>query len=177
MTKRLLVLLLIQLAWVGFACGDDDSGDSGDSSDIDSDSDTDTDTDSDTDNDTDTDTGPEPDQIVATLVLPDEFSEEIVSLSGFYYSIYPATGMPAGIVFNEASPDFGPGNPYEMRVDQIPDESGEYYFVAMLYLTGGGNGGCPVNAVDWIGQPKEMFTFGPGTGTIDLGTIELQRFF
>ncbi|MBW2278144.1 MAG: hypothetical protein JRF63_11665 [Deltaproteobacteria bacterium] len=166
---RALIALLAAVAAVGLAaagCGDDDDSTDGGA---DSGGDTDTDT------DTDTDSDPGPDIVTATITVPTEFEAVPDQLVAYFHQWYPPAGDPAATAGNFTAPEIGPGTPFALEIDHA-GLTGAYYLWVVLYIDGGGAGVSPVQGVDWIGGSSTPLTLGPGEGTNDLGTIQLDLY-
>jgi hypothetical protein len=163
---RALLYAAIAIGALAASCGDDDdAADAGD----DSGSDTDTDT------DTDSDTDPGPDVVVVTVTVPADFDAVPDQLVAYFHELYPPGGEAAAVAGTFSSPAIGPEIPFELETDHA-GLSGAYYLWIVLFVEGGGAGGNPVLGVDWIGGSPVPLTLGPGEGTNDLGTIQLDLY-
>jgi len=177
-TKQPMVLWAISItALFALGCSEDESNDDDKGN---GDRDTQTANPDDTgtgDSDTgDSDTGDPPegdDIVVGTLSIPEEFEGTPVIFSVLYFESDSMSGMPDG--FGETTFDMDavePGASVEFTSSQA-DLTGEYSLAVVLYCEGGGNGMFPVAGVDWVGGSSETVTLGPGTGTVDVGELEL----
>ena len=155
------------------------TSDSGTDSDADSDADSDTDADADTDTDADTDadgdTDPQPDMVQALVFVPPYFSDYPVCLTTSFYAVeqMPPVGPPAGVGEEFPHPDVEPP-PYLLQTEQ-PDLEGLYYFVVRLLVHGDDCDVAFMPGADWRWDSPEPILIGPGTGTVDLGDIHLQK--
>ena len=116
----------------------------------------------------------EDDKVVVTVTVPPEFActPEIIS-SVYFTSFPPEIGMmPSAIGDAYLNPQLGPDTPFVFTTTQGRLE-GEYYLSIVVFCEGGGGGFIPVSGVDWVGGTMSPLTLGPGTGTIDGGTVEL----
>jgi hypothetical protein len=116
------------------------------------------------------------DKVVATVTVPFNFTctPELI-LATFFTTFPPQPGtMPAGLGNSYSAPQIGPGTPYELTTTQAGLQ-GEYYLAVTVFCPGGGAGGIPVSGVDWVGGRMSPLTLGPGTETVDAGTIRLIR--
>ncbi len=124
-----------------------------------------------------TDTGTEDpvqgDMLVGRVAIPESFVGTPVIFSVLYFASETMAGMPDG--FGATSADLStviPGGTLEFSATQA-NLTGSYHLAVTLYCQGGGNGMFPVAGVDWVGAAEGALTLGPGTGTIDVGQIEL----
>jgi len=166
--KAVLVVAILALAWVFVGCDDrvvdiieleDDGG-----ADADADSDSDTDTDTDADSDTDTD----------TEEIPDALDAVPVDLKFDFHLSVPPIGPPdvPGPTLPVSEAVLGFDNPYEAWLFQPPFIDGDYHVAVILFVEGGGP--PPQPGVDYIGWSPVQHTFGPETGIVHVGQIDLD---
>lgn len=122
-------------------------------------------------------TCPEPgtgDTVVATVTVPSDFTCTPEVIASFFFTSFPPRPgtMPAAIGDSYRAPHIAPGIPYELTTTQAGLQ-GEYFLSVVVFCPGGGAGGIPVSGVDWVGGSMSPLTLGPGTGTVDAGTISL----
>jgi hypothetical protein len=116
------------------------------------------------------------DKVFATVTVPFNFACTPELISAVFFTTFPPQPgtMPAGIGNSYSAPQISPGTPYELTTTQAGLQ-GEYYLAVTVFCPGGGAGGLPVSGVDWVGGRMSPLTLGPGTGTVDAGTIRLIR--
>jgi len=117
------------------------------------------------------------DKVVATVTVPSNFTCTPELISAVFFTTFPPEPgtMPAGIGNSYPAPQIGPGTPYELITSQAGLQ-GEFYLAVTVYCEGGGGGMLPVSGVDWVGGRMSPLTLGPGTGTVDAGTIRLMLY-
>ena len=113
------------------------------------------------------------DKVVVTVTVPPEFDCTAEVISSVYFTSFPPQlgMMPSGIGDSYLNPRIGPETPYELITKQAGLE-GEYYLSVVVFCPGGG-GLLPTSGIDWVGGTPFPVMLGPGTGTVDAGTIEL----
>lgn len=172
--KGALLVATATLWWVSAGCDDrvvdlvalEDEG-----------TDTDTDTDSDTDGGPDPDGGDTetfPDTIKAVVHVPSSFDAAPVKIQFDFFDAVPPDGPPDVHGPGFQSPDIGPDTPYELFWGQPPQLSGDFHLVVVLFVEGGGID-FPEPGIDYVGYSAAAFTFGPGTGVVDVGDVDLQH--
>ncbi len=113
------------------------------------------------------------DIVIGTVAVPESFNGTPVLFSVLYFASSEMTGIPDG--FAETSFDqeeIASGDTFPFSATQA-GLTGDYYVAVTLYCEGGGNGRFPKPGVDWIGAASDGISLGPGTGTIDVGEIDL----
>ena len=175
--KAMLSVAILASVWVVAGCDDrivdiiELEGDGGADSDADTDTDADSDADTDVDSDTDSDTFP--DSLQALVNVPPTFDATPTKIQFEFFVVVPPPGPPDvhGPGFEE--PEIGVDNPYELFMGQPPPLVGDFHLVAILFVEGGGVG-VPQPGVDYVGHSPAAHTFGPGTGIVDVGPINLD---
>jgi hypothetical protein len=139
-----------------------------------SDGDADADADGDSDADTDTGTGTAGDALDGFVTVPPGFDDEPVRLAVDFFHELPPSGLPDVAGGSFWDPAIGPGQPFQLYLNQPAQLWGEYWVAVALFVEGGGTD-VPVPGVDWTGHSSVKHAFGPGTGLVQVGQINLQK--
>jgi hypothetical protein len=171
--KTCLSVAILMLGWVSAGCDDrvvdiieleEDGG---------ADSDSDSDTDADADSDADTDTETIPDSVQALVVVPPAFDATPAKIQFDFFVNVPPLGPPDVHGPGIEEPDIDVGTPYQLFIGQPPPLVGEFHLVVVLFVEGGGID-APQPGTDYVGFSPIPDTFGPGTGIVDVGQINLD---
>lgn len=112
------------------------------------------------------------DVITGSILLPDTFTATPVTIGITFFDSPQLVGIPVGFGDSIANPQIVPGQPFAITSSQSGLQ-GDYYMAVVVYCEGGGNGLGPVAGVDWWGKIVTAITMGPGTGSVNVGQIEM----
>ncbi|MBW2278060.1 MAG: hypothetical protein JRF63_11235 [Deltaproteobacteria bacterium] len=109
----------------------------------------------------------------AVVNVPPDFDAIPVWIQFEFFVEVPPPGPPDVHGPGLAEPDIGVGTPYELFMGQPPPLVGDFHLVAILFVEGGGVD-IPSPGIDYVGHSPAAHTFGPGTGIVDVGAINLE---
>jgi hypothetical protein len=134
------------------------------------DSDADSDSDTDSDADSETDTGPL-DAFDVVVHTQQPFDAVPVKVKFEFHESVPPIGNPPGPSVPASEYNFQ--EPVLLSAVQPPFFDGDYHLVVVLFVEGGGFD-APVPGTDYHGWSPGPHTFGPGTGLVHVGDVNLN---
>ena len=121
------------------------------------------------------DTGSAEDAVSIKVQVPEDFDASPVLLAVSYFDNQEMIGQPTGFGDQIPDPNLKPGKTFKLSSSQGELE-GDYFLTVVIYCDGGGDGRGPQVGVDWVSSKIVPVTLGPGTGTVNAGTVTLIPF-
>jgi len=107
--------------------------------------------------------------VCGSLMMPDSFAGNTVSMSIALFASLPPAGPPDYSLLQVETPVFTTGEAYPVEIGAVT-ALGDYFLYVAVYMEGGGEW-QPASGIDYMYYSDEAFTF--TGGAVDFGEINL----
>lgn len=108
--------------------------------------------------------------VCGSIMMPDTFEGNTVSMSIALFASLPPAGPPDYSLAQVETPEFTPGEAYPVEIGAVT-ALGEYFLFVAVYMEGGGEW-QPASGIDYMYSSEESFSF--MGGSVDFGEVNLM---